>query len=143
MYNILVLCTGNSSRSQMAEGYIRHFAKDRVNVYSAGTEIREIHPFTVEVMREDNIDISGQTSNHVDEYRHIDFDYIITVCDDVKEKVSSFPSKAVKYHQHFPDPAKSKGSDEEIMKQFRKVRNMIKKYAQEFVNEYVLHLVQK
>jgi arsenate reductase (thioredoxin) len=141
MYNILVLCTGNSCRSQMAEGYMRHFANDKANIYSAGIEVHGLNPKAVEVMKEDGIDISGHTSNHVDEYRHIDFDYVITVCDHAKEMCPYFPSRAVKYHQSFTDPAKAKGSDEEIMAQFRKVRDMIKKYSQEFVNDHILHMV--
>src|SRR5690606_30000711 len=82
---ILVLCTGNSCRSQLAEGYLRHFAGNRAEVYSAGIETHGVNPRAIAAMAEDGIDISGHTSNHVDEYRHIDFDYVITVCDNARE----------------------------------------------------------
>ena len=142
MYNILVLCTGNSCRSQIAEGYISQFVNDKARVFSAGVEVHGLNPKAVEVMKEDGVDISHHTSNHVDEYRHIDFDYVITVCNNAKERCPYLPSKAVKYHQNFPDPAKAKGSDDEIMNQFRKVRDMIKEYTQELVNEHIFHTVE-
>jgi arsenate reductase len=84
--NILVLCTGNSCRSQLAEGYLRHFAGDRANIYSAGIETHGVNPKAIQVMAEDGIDISKHTSNNVDEYAGIPFDLIITVCDNAKEK---------------------------------------------------------
>ena len=142
MYNILVMCTGNSCRSQMAEGYLKHFAEQKAEVYSAGIEIHGVNSKAVMVMKEDGIDISHQTSNHVDEYNHIDFDYIITVCDNAKEHCPYFPSKAVKYHHNFPDPAKAKGNDEDVLKEFRKVRDMIKKYSRSFIDEHVLHIAE-
>jgi arsenate reductase len=83
-------------------------------------------------MKEDGINISHHTSNHIDEYRNIDFDYVITVCDNAKEQCPYFPSSAKKFHQNFPDPAKAKGTEEEIMNEFRKVRDMIKSYCREF-----------
>lgn len=132
---ILVLCTGNSCRSQMAEGYLRHFAGDKAEVYSAGVETHGVNPKAVQIMKEDGIDISGHTSNHVNEYRDIDFDYIITVCDNAKEQCPYFPSKAKKFHYNFPDPAKASGTEEQVMQQFREVRNMIRKYSENFVRE--------
>jgi arsenate reductase len=133
MKKILVLCTGNSCRSQMAEGYLKKFAGDKAEIYSAGIEVHGLNPRAVATMKEDGIDISEQTSNHIDEYRNIDFDYVITVCDNAKEHCPYFPSNAKKFHQDFPDPAKATGSEEEIMQQFRNVREMIKDYCRNFV----------
>lgn len=132
--NILVLCTGNSCRSQIAEGYLRHFAGEKAQVYSAGIETHGVNPRAVAIMKEDGIDISQHTSNHVDEYLGIDFDYVITVCDNAQERCPVFPSKAKKLHQNFPDPAKAKGSEEEIMAEFRRVRDMIKGFCEGFTS---------
>lgn len=137
MKKILVLCTGNSCRSQLAEGYLRHFAKDKAEVYSAGVETHGVNPRAVAIMEEDGIDISGHTSNNMDEYRDIDFDYVITVCDNAKERCPFFPSKAQKFHHNFPDPAKATGSETEIMKQFRSVREQIKAYSSDFVQQNI------
>jgi arsenate reductase len=135
MKKILVLCTGNSCRSQMAEGYLKHFAGNRAEIYSAGVEVHGVNPKAIETLKEDGIDISTQTSNNVDEYRDIDFDFVITVCDNAKEQCPFFPSTAKKFHQNFPDPAKSIGTEEEIKNQFRQVRNQIKDYCRKFVAE--------
>jgi len=133
MKKLLVLCTGNSCRSQIAEGYLRHFAGDKAEVYSAGVETHGVNPRAIATMKEDGIDISKHTSNNIDEYFSIDFDFVITVCDNAKERCPFFPTKAKKFHQNFPDPAKSSGTEEEIMEQFRQVRQMIKNYSQQFV----------
>ncbi|MDR2146623.1 MAG: arsenate reductase ArsC [Tannerella sp.] len=130
---ILVLCTGNSCRSQIAEGYLRYFSQDKAEIYSAGVETHGVNPRAVETMKEDRIDISKHTSNHIDEYLNIDFDYVITVCDNAKERCPFFPTKAKKFHQNFPDPAKAQGSETEINAEFRRVREMIKDYCQKFV----------
>lgn len=135
MKRILVLCTGNSCRSQLAEGYLRHFAGDKAIVYSAGVETHGVNPRAVKTMQEDGIDISQHTSNNIAEYRDIDFDFVITVCDNAKERCPFFPSKAQKFHHNFPDPAKATGSEEEIMAQFRSVRNEIKEYCRNFVQD--------
>ena len=119
---ILVLCTGNSCRSQMAEGYLEHFAGEKAEVYSAGIETQGVNPRAIEVMKEDGIDISHHTSNNIDEYRNIDFDFVITVCDNAKERCPFFPTIAKKIHQNFFDPAKTTGTEEEIKEQFRRVR---------------------
>ncbi|OQP57365.1 arsenate reductase ArsC [Niastella populi] len=137
MKQILVLCTGNSCRSQIAEGYLKHFAKEKAAVYSAGVETHGVNPRAIQIMKEDGIDISGHTSNNVNEYREIEFDFVITVCDNAKERCPFFPSNAQKFHYNFPDPAKATGSEEEILQQFRDVRNMIKKYSQDFVAEHI------
>lgn len=131
--NILVLCTGNSCRSQMAEGYLRKFGQEEIEVYSAGIETHGLNPLAVKVMAEDGLDISRHTSNHVDEYANIDFDYIITVCDHVRENCPYIPGKATRFHHNFPDPAKASGSEEEILEEFRKVRDMIMQYISDFI----------
>lgn len=135
MKKVLVLCTGNSCRSQMVEGYLRKFSNGKAAIYSAGIETHGVNPRAIAVMQEDGIDISHHTSNHIDEYRNIDFDYIITVCDNAKERCPFFPSPAKKIHQNFPDPAKTKGSETEILNAFREVRDMIKTYCRQFVDE--------
>lgn len=130
--NILVLCTGNSCRSQMAHGYLQHFLGDKVKMFSAGIEVHGVNPKAIAVMKEDGIDISHHTSNHVDEYLNIPFDYVITVCDNANEHCPYFPSSAKKMHQNFPDPAKATGTPEEVMNEFRRVRDMIKEFSKSF-----------
>jgi arsenate reductase len=137
MKNILVLCTGNSCRSQIAEGYLRHFAANKAGIHSAGIETHGVNPKAVAVMAEDHIDISGHTSNHVDEYNNVSFDYVITVCDNAKEACPYFPGKVKRFHYNFPDPAKATGTPEEVMQEFRKVRDMIKVYAADFVSQNI------
>lgn len=132
---ILVLCTGNSCRSQIAEGYLRDFAGEKAQIYSAGVETHGVNPKAIAIMKEDGIDISNHTSNNIDEYYGIDFDYVITVCDNAKENCPFFPTKAQKFHHNFPDPAKKTGTEEEILGEFRSVREMIKKYCRNFVFE--------
>ncbi len=135
MKNILVLCTGNSCRSQIAEAYLRHFAGEKAEIYSAGVETHGVNPRAIATMKEDGIDISQHTSNNINEYVNIDFDFVITVCDNAKERCPFFPTKAKKFHQNFPDPAKATGTEEAILEQFREVRQMIKTYSQQFVSE--------
>ncbi|MFI5140017.1 MAG: arsenate reductase ArsC [Sphingobacteriales bacterium] len=137
MKNILVLCTGNSCRSQIAEGYLRHFAGNKANIYSAGIETHGVNPKAIQVMAEDGIDISHHTSNNVDEYVAIPFDYVITVCDNAKENCPYFPTQAERFHFNFPDPAKATGSHEEVMDEFRRVRDMIKAYSKDFVEQHL------
>ena len=133
MKRILVLFTGNSCRSQIAEGYLRHFARDKAEVYSAGVETHGVNPKAIAIMQEDGIDISRHSSNNVEEYRGIDFDYVITVCDNARERCPYFPSRAVQVHYNFPDPAKASGTSEEVMAAFRNTRDMINDYSREFV----------
>ena len=142
MKKILVLCTGNSCRSQIAEGYLRHFAGNDAEIYSAGVEVHGVNPRAVETMREDCIDISGQTSNNVSEFEHIDFDFVITVCDNAKERCPYFPTRATKLHHNFPDPAKAVGTEKEIADEFKSVRDQIKNYCREFVAENVSKTLQ-
>ena len=131
---ILVLCTGNSCRSQIAHGYLQLFGGDKVEVYSAGVETHGVNPKAIATMKEDGVDISAHTSNNVLEYQGIDFDFVITVCDNAKERCPYFPSKAAKFHYNFPDPAKAIGTEEEIKNEFGRVRNLIKKYCQDFID---------
>lgn len=137
MKKILVLCTGNSCRSQIAEGYLRQFAGDRAAIYSAGVETHGVNPRAVATMLEDGVDISIHTSNHVDEYRDIDFDIVLTVCDYAQEVCPYFPSNALKLHHNFPDPAKANGTEEEVMQEFRRVREMIKAYCTDLVKNHL------
>lgn len=130
---ILVLCTGNSCRSQIAHGFLKEFAGENADIYSAGVETHGVNPRAIQTMKEAGIDISSHTSNNVDEYGNIDFDYVITVCDNAKEKCPYFPTKAKMFHYNFPDPAKAKGTEEQIMEEFRKVREMIREYCEAFV----------
>lgn len=134
---ILVLCTGNSCRSQIAEGYLRHYAGKKAIIYSAGVETHGVNPKAIEVMAEDGIDIADHTSNNIDEYYDIDFDFVITVCDNAKERCPFFPSKAQKFHYNFPDPAKATGTEEEISAEFIRVRDMIREYSKDFIAKYL------
>ncbi|MDB5119050.1 MAG: arsC2 [Sphingobacteriales bacterium] len=137
MKNVLVLCTGNSCRSQLAEGYLRFFAGDKATIYSAGIETHGVNPRAIQTIAEDHIDISKHTSNNVDEYTSIPFDYVITVCDNAKENCPYFPTNAEKFHYNFPDPAKAVGTEEDILEEFRRVRDMIKVYAKNFVDQHL------
>lgn len=132
MKNILVLCTGNSCRSQIAEGYLRKFTKGKASVYSAGVETHGVNPRAIAIMAEDGVDVSGHTSNNVEEYRNVPFDYVITVCDNARERCPYFPTQAEKFHYNFPDPAKAIGNEAEILAEFRRVRDMIKEYCSDF-----------
>jgi arsenate reductase (thioredoxin) len=133
MKKVLVLCTGNSCRSQIAEGYLKYFAGNKAQIYSAGVETHGVNPRAIATMKEDGIDISQHTSNNLEEYRDINFDFVITVCDNAKERCPFFSSNAIKFHYNFPDPAKAIGTEEEVLKEFRTVRQSIKDYCEEFV----------
>lgn len=133
--NILVLCTGNSCRSQIAEGYLRYYAGDKATVYSAGIETHGVNPKAIATMKEDGIDISTHTSNNIAEYTGVNFDFIITVCDNAKESCPFFPSDGVKFHHNFPDPAKVVGTEADIVNAFASVRELIKSYCGEFISK--------
>ena len=137
MKKILVLCTGNSCRSQMADGYLKELGKGKLEVYSAGVETHGVNPRAIKIMAEDGIDISGNTSDNVSQYAGMDFDYIITVCDNAKERCPYFPSKARRFHYNFPDPAKASGTEEQIMDSFRSARDMIREYCKEFIDKHL------
>ncbi|MCZ4225058.1 arsenate reductase ArsC [Pedobacter rhodius] len=135
MINILVLCTGNSCRSQIAEAYLRHFTDQNYSIYSAGIETHGVNPRAVLTMKNDGIDISSHTSNHIHDYLNINFDFVITVCDNAQKNCPVFPSMAKKFHFNFPDPAKAKGTEEEISACFDEVRRLIKNYCKTFVEQ--------
>lgn len=130
--HILVLCTGNSCRSQMAEAYLRHYSQD-LNVFSAGIRADGLNKNMIKVMREDGIDVSSQTSNTIEEYKDLNFKYVITVCDHAQENCPLFPSQTKSFHQNFTDPAKASGNEEEILHQFRIVRDEIKLFCRNFI----------
>lgn len=121
----------------MAHGYLARFVPADVKVYSAGVETHGLNPGAVKAMGEDGIDITGHTSNLIDEYAEVNFDFIITVCDHAKEKCPYFPSSAVKFHRNFEDPSKSEGTEAEKEAAFRRTRDAIKAYCNAFVNAYV------
>lgn len=138
MKNILVLCTGNSCRSQMAHGYLQKLQNGKANIYSAGIETHGLNPGAVAIMAEDHIDISKHSSNHVDEYSGIEWDYIITVCDHAKENCPFIPSKnAKRIHHNFFDPSKVEGTAEEKHAAFKKTRNEIKDFFKSFANNHL------
>ena len=123
---ILFLCTHNSARSQMAEGLLRHLAGDRVEAHSAGTEATHVRPLAIRAMDEIGVDISGQKSKTLERYLGEPFDYVITVCDDANEACPFFPGARKRLHWSFEDPARAKGSEEERLVIFRKVRDAIR-----------------
>jgi arsenate reductase len=125
---VLILCTGNSARSQMAEGLLRHDAGDRFEVASAGTHPSRVRPEAIAVMKEIAIDISGQHSKSVDEFASRSFDYVLTVCDNAKESCPIYPGHGNLIHKGFEDPAAVEGSTEERLDAFRKVRDQIREY---------------
>lgn len=132
---ILVLCTGNSCRSQMMHGWLKIIGGNNVLVKSAGIETHGVNKTAIKVMKEVNVDISNHTSNHIDEYMGEQFDSIITVCDHAKESCPVFPSTAEKIHHNFNDPSKMTGSNELVFNEFRKVRDEIKLFAEEFLSK--------
>ncbi|MCL6216679.1 arsenate reductase ArsC [Zunongwangia pacifica] len=138
MKNILVLCTGNSCRSQIAHGYLNYFAYKKANVYSAGIDKHGVNPHAIVTMQEDGINIEAHTSNLIEEYKDIDFDYIISVCDHAKDHCPvDFSSKAVRIHQHFKDPSAVKGNSRQIHEAFEATRQGIKDFCRAFVKQYL------
>jgi arsenate reductase len=123
---VLILCTGNSARSQMAEGLLRDMAGDRFDVWSAGVEPSSVRPEAVEAMQEIGIDISSHRSKSVDEFAGQQFDYVITVCENAAENCPIFPSSDERIHWSFPDPAVASGGHEQRLAAFRAVRDDIK-----------------
>ncbi|NSW94730.1 MAG: arsenate reductase ArsC [Bacteroidales bacterium] len=141
MKKVLVLCTGNSCRSQMAEGWIKHFAGDMAEVYSAGLVAHGLNPYAVAVMKDAGIDISGYKSKTIKELPDIVFDYIISLCNNVKEKCPEIPGKAIRIHKPFDDPAEMDGSSAELMKVFTALRNSIENFCFDFVNNNIRRLL--
>jgi arsenate reductase len=130
---VLILCTGNSARSQMAEGLLRHMAGDALEVFSAGVEPSFVRPQAVAAMRERGIDITGQRSKSVDEFVGQKFDYVITVCDNARERCPVFPVETERIHWSFDDPAKAEGDEEAVLAVFRRVRDEIEGRLLEFI----------
>lgn len=123
-HRVLILCTGNSARSQMAEGWLRAHAGDRFDVFSAGSHpTGQVHPAAVQVMAEIGIDIKGHTSKHVSQFAGQAFDYVVTVCDSAAETCPIFPGRAVRLHRDFTDPAKAPAKEQQAT--FRRVRDEI------------------
>lgn len=120
---VLILCTANSARSQMAEGLLRHLAGDRLEVFSAGSKPSVVNPFAIRAMAERGIDISGHQSKHLNAYLQQPFDYVITVCDSAAETCPVFPGRAERIHWSFPDPAAEQGDDEAVLAAFIRVRD--------------------
>ena len=134
---VLFLCTGNSCRSQMAEGFLRTLAGDNFESHSAGTKPSVVNPMAIEVMREVGIDISGQRSKNVTDYVGTHLQYVITVCDNAKEQCPIFPGPCIREHWPFEDPADARGSREEKLAVFRRVRDEIAEKIRLFVQERV------
>jgi len=132
---ILVLCTGNSCRSQIAEGFVRHLAGDRFHVTSAGLEPSAVNPRAIQVMHEDGVDISRHTSKNAEQFVGQQFDYIITVCDNAKERCPFFPGQAERIHWSFEDPAAAQGTEDDVLAVFREVRDQIKNRISEFITK--------
>ena len=132
---VLILCTGNSARSQMAEGLLRHAAGNRFEVHSAGTHPSSVRPEAIEVMREIGVDISGQRSKSVDEFTGREFDCVITVCDNAKENCPVFPGKSERLHWSFDDPAAASGDEQRRLEVFRRVRDEIKDRFREWLEK--------
>jgi arsenate reductase len=132
---VLILCTGNSARSQMAEGLLRQDAGEQFDVESAGTRPGTVRPEAIAVMKELGIDISGHRSKHVDEFQGQKFDYVITVCDNAKESCPVFFGAAQRLHHSFDDPAALNGSEEGRLALFRRVRSELRTYLAEFARK--------
>ena len=129
---VLFLCTHNSCRSQMAEGIVNHFLGQRVQAFSAGTEATTVNPRAIAIMAEIGIDINGHRSKAMDEFSGENFDYVITLCGDANEKCPLFFGGVKRMHIGFHDPSKTIGTDEEVMADFRKVRDELKTTLLEF-----------
>ena len=137
---VLFLCIGNSARSQMAEAFLRSYASDRFEVFSAGLEPKELHPLAIKVMKEKEISLEGQYSKSLMLYAgKIHFSYMITVCDNAEEKCPIFPGMGTRLHWPFEDPAACEGPDQEKLEKFREVRDAIEAKIKEWLVEFALH----
>lgn len=130
--NIMILCTGNSCRSQMMHGYLEHYLGSKARIYSAGVETHGLNPRAVEVMQEDGISIAHHTSNLISEYQNLPIDFLITVCDHARERCPVLPGTPISIHQSFPDPAKATGTETAVLEAFRAVRDQIRLWARNF-----------
>lgn len=132
MLKVLFLCTGNSCRSQMAEGWARHLKSNVIEAYSAGVETHGLNPNAVKVMAEAGVDITDQKSQHIDEFKQVPLDYVITVCDNAAESCPVFPGDTAVVHHSFADPprlARDAANEEEALDHYRRVRNEIREYV--------------
>lgn len=129
---VLVLCTANSARSQMAEGWLRHIAPD-IEVHSAGAKPASVHPLAIKAMQQRGLDISNQRSKHMQEFFGTSFDYVLTVCDNAAENCPIFPGKAVRIHHGFTDPAAQTGNSDEQLAAFMQVRDELESWLQAWV----------
>jgi arsenate reductase len=134
--HVLIICTGNACRSQMAEGFFRYFGGDALIVYTAGLEAHGLNPTAVKVMAEAGVPIDQQTSQSLGDLPPVDFDTIITVCDHAQEHCPYIPGDARRLHAGFPDPAKAEGSETEILQEFRQVRDKIRDFARDYCQKY-------
>ena len=132
MQRVLILCTCNSARSQMAEGLLKHMAGSRFEVHSAGTKPGSVRPEAIAVMKEIGIDISANRSKHVDEFAGQAFDYVLTVCDNAARNCPIYPGSTKRLHFGFEDPATAQGSEEQRLAAFRRVRDQIRAYLRDF-----------
>ena len=128
---VLFLCTANSCCSQMAEDWAKHLKGDVLEAYSAGVRPQKVSQRAIQVMREAGVDISEQRSEHVDDYTNVDFDYVVTVCDNAKEQCPVFPKNVHTVHKKFDDPAAVIGTEEQVMAEFRRVRDEIRSFVEE------------
>jgi arsenate reductase len=129
---VLILCTGNSARSQMAEGLLKADGGERFEVFSAGVSPSQVRPEAIEAMGEIGIDISGQRSKSIEEFAGLAFDYVITVCDNAREQCPFFPAETRRIHWSFDDPAAAEGDEQERLAVFRRVRDEIRAWLGEF-----------
>ena len=133
-YRVLFLCTHNSARSQMAEGWLRHRHSHRFEAHSAGTEAAAIRPLAIRAMQEIGVDTSGQQSNMLDQYLHQPWDYVITVCDQANQACPVFPGGEHRLHWSVPDPSEARGSHEEQLAVYRQVRDQLRRCIDQFVD---------
>ena len=133
---VLFICTGNSCRSQMAEGLLRHLAGDRFEVFSAGTHPSHVHPMSISIMEELGIDISHHTSDDIDQYLGQGIDFVITVCDSAKELCPTFPEGTENIHWSIPDPFTGWSDDERFITNYRSCRDLIKEHLGEFIKKH-------
>lgn len=127
---ILILCTGNSARSQMAEGLLKHICRGEFEVHSAGTKPSSVRPEAIKVLAEIGIDISGNRSKSADEFASAEMDYVLTVCDHARENCPYFPARTKLIHRAFADPASVEGDEETRLAAFRRARDEIKNYLE-------------
>lgn len=139
-FKIIVICTGNSIRSQIAHGFFEYFLKNNAEIFSAGTNPCFVHPNAIKVMAELGIDISKHTSDNINKYSSIHFDFIITVCDYAKLVCPYLPGTGIRIHHGFEDPSILRNSDKDVLSNFRRVRDEIKNYCLNFIKENNLTL---